>query len=189
MVDKTLAPPVTSEVLPYPESSVPPDGSVLRTNWPATARLWAFGLIKVPMIFTVRPRVQWIDEQGCGILVPLRRKTENHYRTMYFGAIVVGADCAAGILAMHRLPRFDKPISLLFQAVQIDFLRRPDGDLVLVSQDGARMTQSMEEAVRTGQRVSLPIYLSGFVPKQSTTQPVVRAAMTVSMKVSRQGAL
>lgn len=65
----------------------------------ATLGLRLFGLLRIPMLFYVRPRVTEISPERITVRIPLRRRTKNHHGSMYFGALGVGADCAAGALA------------------------------------------------------------------------------------------
>ena len=48
-------------------------------------RLWA--LWNIPLIAWVRPKVVSLTEDSCEIRLPLSRRTRNHLRSMYFGAL------------------------------------------------------------------------------------------------------
>ncbi len=49
--------------------------------------------------------------------------------SMYFGALSVGADCAAGSLAMHLVKQQPELISLVFKDFSAEFLKRAEGDV------------------------------------------------------------
>ena len=52
-----------------------------------------FGLLKIPLIWYVKPSVVSIGEEKIVVKVPLRRRNKNHLKSMYFGTLCVGADC------------------------------------------------------------------------------------------------
>ena len=66
----------------------------------ATAQLWAFGILKIPVLFFLKPRVLQVDIEKTEVMIKLNRKTKNHLGSMYFGVLAAGADVAGGLLAL-----------------------------------------------------------------------------------------
>ena len=54
--------------------------------------LWYFGLTKVRLIHFIRPKIIDVNKEGVTLFMPLDRRTRNHVRSMYIGAMVVGVD-------------------------------------------------------------------------------------------------
>lgn len=153
------------------------------TNLRETLALQAFGLLKIPMILFVSPRVVDFSDARIEVCVPLRRRTRNHLKSMYFGALAVGADCACGLLAMRLInARKDKKISLVFKDMSAQFLKRPEGDMHFVCDQGEQIRDLVERAATTGERCNLPLNITAFVPKISASDPVATFVLTLSLK-------
>ncbi len=78
----------------------------------ATVALRLFALAKIPMMFYARLWVAEISAEQIVVRIPLRRRTKNHLGSMYFGALSVGAHCAAGALAMQLIKHRPERICL-----------------------------------------------------------------------------
>ena len=57
--------------------------------------LWLFGWVKIPMIAFCRPKIVTWNEDTVVIRIRKSRRTKNHLKSIYFGALMVGADLAA----------------------------------------------------------------------------------------------
>jgi acyl-coenzyme A thioesterase PaaI-like protein len=73
------------------------------SNFPSLKKMqwniWLFGLVKIPMIAYCRPKIITWNEETVVIRIRRSRRTNNHLKSMYFGALMVGADLAAGMHA------------------------------------------------------------------------------------------
>lgn len=148
-----------------------------------TLALWIFGGLKVPLILYCRPRVTTLSQARVIIRIPLRRRTRNHLRSMYFGVLAVGADCAGGILAMFLIRKSRQPISLVFKTFSAEFLRRPEGDVDFECCDGAAITDLVHRAATTGERVETTVLVTATCPKIDPRTPVARMQLTLSLKL------
>ena len=81
------------------------------THWPLTAQLWAFGALKIPLMFYLRPRILALSETSVALEVRLRRRTRNHRGTMYFGALATGAELVPGIFCNTLGRRLGRSVS------------------------------------------------------------------------------
>ena len=125
-----------------------------------TVSLKLFGLTKVFMIWWVRPRVAELSAYRCEVVIPLSRRTRNHLRSMYFGALCVGADCAGGLMAFEEVKRSGKRIDIVFKAVSGEFLKRPESDVHFVCEDGGKAAQLIEKAIESGEREETEVIIS-----------------------------
>jgi hypothetical protein len=147
-----------------------------------TALLRLLGL-RIPLILFVGPRVLELDDQGCAIAIPLTYRTKNHLGSMYFGAMHVGADLAAGLNAAQLIYRGQhRKVSLVFKDCRTEFLKRADGDVVFRTRDGARVRQAVEQADASGERITLPVEVVATVPKKYGEEPVARFTLGLSLK-------
>jgi len=152
------------------------------TDWKATWKLWAFGFFKIPLLFFVTPRVVRATTEEVEIKIPLKRRTRNHLRVMYIGALVVGADCAAGLMALNEAEKSGEKIALLFKDFKADFLKRAESDVHFICRDGEKIRQQVQEAIQNKRRINLPVHVIATTPKISGEEPVATFELTLSLK-------
>ena len=75
----------------------------------------------------------------------------------------------------------DMPVVPLFKDMQADFLKRPDGDVHFVCEDGDAIKAGVEQAMQSGERVNLPVTVVAAVPSIGP-EPVARFKMMLSLK-------
>ena len=165
-------------------ANTPKPSTPARPLWRETLALRWFGLAKVPLLYACKPRVVQLDDTTAAVCIPLTRRTRNHYHSMYFGALSVGADCVGGILALNHIRLSGKPVALLFKDFHADFLKRPTDDVVFTCRDGLKVKALVAEAVASGQRVNTPLAIEATVPKVSD-EVVARFTLTLSLRAER----
>ncbi len=150
---------------------------------PAARETWAlrwFSVARIPLLFFIGARVADITPERM-VVVPLRRRTRNHLGSMYFAALCAGADCAAGAFAMHFIRRQGKPISMVFKSFHADFLKRAEGDVHFICEQGRQIAQLVEAAAASGERVEQTFDVLALVPSQGG-EPVAAFRLTLSLK-------
>ncbi len=147
-----------------------------------TLALRAFGLLKIPLLFLVRPSVLRVTDKECEVRIPLSLLTRNHMKSMYFGALSIGADCAGGLMAMEAIRKSGKKVSLLFKDFKADFLKRAEGDVHFICKDGAEIRRQVEQTLKTGKRVNRTLSIVATTPKVSKNEPVANFLLTLSLK-------
>jgi acyl-coenzyme A thioesterase PaaI-like protein len=148
-----------------------------------TARIRLLGLLKIPVLFFVGPRVLEIDDNKCSVLIPLNLRTRNHLNSLYFGALAVGADVAVGILTLKLGDEYGKGrIGIVFKDFKAEFLKRAEGDTLFVCEEGEKIRKAVEAAVETRERQNLPVRVTATVPSDSATDPVAEFTLTLSLK-------
>jgi len=153
-----------------------------RTPRGATALVRLFGLTKIPLLWFVRPEVLALDEDQCVIKIRLRRRTRNHLGAMYVGVLAAGADCAAGLLAMQRIRVSGRRVDLLFANMDAAFLKRVEADAVFSCRAGPAILAGVDETIRTGARVNIPVPVEITVPSVLGHAPAARFVMTLTLK-------
>src|SRR5512135_98291 len=139
----------------------------------ATLALRLFGLAKVPMLLYSGASIAELSPERTVVRIPLRRRTRNHLGSMYFGALCVGADCAAGALAMHLIRQQSRPISLVFKDFHAEFLKRAEGDVEFHCCQGREITDLVAQAAAAEERVERQIDVIATVPALGV-EPVAR---------------
>lgn len=146
-----------------------------------TMFLRVFGFLKVPLIALVRPSIVEMDEEKVIIKIPLNFFSRNHLKSMYFGTLAIGADCAGGYLAVRKIMKDRLPLTFVFKDFQAEFLKRPDGDVHFTCRDGAVIDATMKKAMASGERENAPLLIEATVPSISA-EVVARFHLTLSLK-------
>ena len=141
----------------------------------------SFGLIRIPLIFFCRPKVVSISDTMLEVKIKLNRRTKNHLNSMYFGVLSVGADVTCGFLAMKLISKNQSRISLIFKNFHANFLKRAEGDVHFICEDGMTIQNLVEVAEQTGERQNLPVNVTATVPSISN-EPVAEFILTLSLK-------
>lgn len=149
-----------------------------KNTW-ATFSLRYFGWRKIPLLFFVRPSVREISDERIVVRIALNRRTKNHWNSMYFGALSIGADCAVGLLAMHLIKQ--QRISLIFKDFHAQFHQRAEGDVDFICEQGKEIAQLVAQAASSGERVELSVVAHAIVPEKSDI-PVATFTLTLSLK-------
>lgn len=150
----------------------------------ATLGLRAFGLLQIPLIAYLRPKVISITEESLTVCIPLTRRSRNHLGSMYFAALAAGADLACGFHAMLAIRRSKAKVSLIFKNMHADFLKRAESDVHFICREGILITDLVTKAVETGERVELAVPISATCQNQhGQTEEVARFTLTLSLKL------
>lgn len=146
-----------------------------------TLSLRLFGLAKIPLLFYVGVSVAEISPERMVVRIPLRRRTRNHLGSMYFGALCIGADCAPGAFAMYLIRQQPEHISMVFKDFQAEFLKRAEGDVHFICDQGKEIAELVAQAAASDQRVERQVEVIATVPTLSD-EPVARFKLTLSLK-------
>ncbi|UTV28799.1 PaaI family thioesterase [Photobacterium atrarenae] len=149
----------------------------------ANAMLKQFAEQHVKLIDYCSPEILAISDDHLALSIPLNEHTKNHLQSMYFGALAIGADVAAGLLAMEMAARSGLTLSLAFKSVQGEFLRRPEQDVIFSCHQGALIRDMLQRCRETGERVNEPVEVVATCPSQDGDAPVARFTLTLSLKV------
>ncbi len=151
-----------------------------------TLVLRAFGLTRVPMLAYARPVVEEMTEDRCVVRVPLSWRTRNHWGSMYFGALMVGADTACGLIAARTIQRLGADVGLIFKDCRGEFLKRAESDVYFTCTQGKEIRALVDQALTTGERVDMPVHVVATTPKRTGDEPVARFTLTLSLKKKKQ---
>jgi acyl-coenzyme A thioesterase PaaI-like protein len=140
-----------------------------------------FGLTKIPLLFYVGVSVVEISPERMVVRIPLRRRTKNHLGSMYFGALCIGADVAPGAYAMYLIRRQPTPISMVFKDFQAEFLKRAEGDVHFICDQGKEIAELVAQAAASDERVERQLDVIATVPSLHD-EPVAKFKLTISLK-------
>lgn len=142
--------------------------------------LLLMGWFKIPMIGYVKPKLVFIDDDTVKVKIRLRRRTKNHLNSMYFGALSVGADIAAGIYAFYFAEQMKTKVSFAFKSMKAEFLKRAESDVVFVCSEGKLIQAAMKQSHTSKERINQPVTVLAY---DQQNEVVATFVMTVSVKV------
>lgn len=143
-------------------------------------KLFLLGVFKIPMIHFVRPKLLTCSPELIQIKIPFRRRTKNHLNSMYFGALNIGADLAAGLFVYYHGQRYNKQVTLAFKSAKSQFLKRPESDVVFSCLEGPLIVNKIEEAINEDIRINFVLPVSA---KNSMNEEVALFDMEVSIRI------
>jgi acyl-coenzyme A thioesterase PaaI-like protein len=154
----------------------------MKTLWKATLGVRAWALRNVYLIWFVRPRILQVDENRCVVRIGLNWRTRNHLKSMYFGALCIGADVAGGLIAFHLMETRKVRVAFVFKDVKAQFLKRPEGAVHFTCEDGPAIQELMRRTVETGERQETTVRITATVPEKLGDEPVALFELTLSLK-------
>jgi hypothetical protein len=75
------------------------------------------------------------------------------------GVLAVGADITGGFLAMNPIQESGRKINLIFKDFKADFLKRPEGDVHFICNDGLAVRELVETVAKSSDRHNLSLRL------------------------------
>jgi acyl-coenzyme A thioesterase PaaI-like protein len=158
-----------------------------------TLQMRGMSLAKIPLLFFVAPSVVEVSESRCEVRIPLNWRTKNHLGSMYFGALAIGADCAGGLIAFQLIEQANQRLrkagensrmDLIFKDFNAAFLKRPEGDVHFICEEGRQIADLVTHANKTGERQSMPVHVKALCPAKLGDEPVAEFTLTLSVKKS-----
>ena len=146
--------------------------------------LWvrAWSLQNVWLLFLVRPSVIELNERRCEIVVPLNWLTRRRdIHAMYLGTLCMGADVAGGLIAFDIVARSKQRVSFIFKDFKASFLKRAEGDVHFVCEDGPLIAGLIERTLASGERQEATVNVVATVPGRQP-EPVATFQLTLSLK-------
>lgn len=156
---------------------------LLPENFKNNLVLRYFGFFKIPLIGFVRPKVIEMSDIKTIVKVPLNRRTKNHLNSMYFGVLATAADVTCGFAAMNHIYKSGKNIHLSFKDFNAEFLKRAEGDTFFENSQGKEIKEFVDEVIRTGERMNMPLKVIATVPEKFNDEPVALFTLTLSLKL------
>ena len=141
-----------------------------------------FGFTKVPLIFYCRPKVVDISSESVTLKIPLLRRNKNHVGSMYIGVLTVGADLSSALLALNLINKSNIKIVPIFKDLKAEFLKRAEGDVHFVCNEGKKINMMIEKTLNQKHRVNESIDVIAYVPSKLGQEPVAKFSLTLSIK-------
>ncbi len=151
--------------------------SIKKMRW----LLFLMGIFKIPLIGYVCPKLLEINDDSVKVKIRLRRKSRNHLKSMYFGALAVGADIAGGIHVFYYSEIMGKKVSFAFKGMKADFIKRAESDVTFESNQGQVIKAGILESIETKERVNKSVMVTAL---DTNNEIVATFEMIASLKVN-----
>ncbi|HET9056584.1 MAG TPA: thioesterase [Chitinophagaceae bacterium] len=118
-------------------------------NHPLKFRM--FLLTRLPAAFFSGVRVCEIDEKHCVTSVPFKWLTQNPFKSTYFASLSMAAEMSTGVLGLMHVYKRTPSLSILVVKIEGNFYKKAIGRTIFVCEDGDKISQTIEEALMTGE--------------------------------------
>ena len=139
-------------------------------------------ITKIPLMFFCRPKIMEISDDKVIVKISLNRRTRNHVKSMYFGALAVGADLAGGFLALQHIRNSNKKIIPIFKDFHADFLKRAEDDVYFSCDEGEKIKLLVNDVISSGKRCNMPVHITAYVTTSHGNENVAKFILTLSLK-------
>jgi acyl-coenzyme A thioesterase PaaI-like protein len=151
-------------------------------SWKETAKVRGWALRYVFLLYFVKPAILEVSEERCEVVLPLNWRTRNHLKSMYFGALCIGADVSGGLIAFHLATKQKANVAFVFKDMKADFLKRAEDDVHFSCEDGPIIQDLLRRTIETGERQEALVHVTARVPRKLGDEPVAQFALTLSLK-------
>ena len=147
-----------------------------------TAFIRAFTFWNIPLIWWIRPTALELGKNRAVIEIKLGRRTRNHLKSMYFGAIVIGSELVVAAKAVQAIVASKQKVDFVFKDFSIQCLKRADGDVHFICEQGAEVEALISKCLASQVRENRTYEGYAIVPSKSLTEKVATFTVTLSVK-------
>lgn len=156
----------------------------MKSLFKETLLLRLFAWHTIPLLWWIQPTLVQNDDKKTILKVPLTRRTRNHLKVMYFGALAMGGEACIGIRAMETIRASKKPVDFLFNDFECQFLKKSKGDVHFVCDQVAEVEAFINEVIsKNGERLEKKFSSYAVVPSVDATDVVARFTVTMTSKL------
>lgn len=94
----------------------------------------ATSFFRIPLLFFCCPKVLSLSPTA-KVKLPLRWMSKNHYRSMYFGALCIGAELSVALPLLNELFINKRKFNFIFKDFKAEFLKRAEDHVIFEFED------------------------------------------------------
>lgn len=151
-------------------------------NLKITAFVHMYGLLKIPLVLFVSPRVVESSPTRFVLKVPLSYRTKNHLGSMYFGALGIGAELSIAAAAVIAIAESKQKIDFVFKDFKAEYLKRGAGDVHFICEEVATVYDLIERAKTNPDRLESKMRGYAVVPSVDPNEKVMTFELTLSVR-------
>ncbi|MCZ2458035.1 MAG: DUF4442 domain-containing protein [Chitinophagales bacterium] len=142
-----------------------------------------FLLTKLPSAYFSGIRIIEVSEERCAVVVPYKWFSKNPFRSTYFACLSMAAEMSTGALSMLHLYKRQPAVSMLVIKVESEYFKKATGKTIFTCEEGEKIKQAIEEAVRSGSAQTLTVKSVG---RNQASEVVAEFLITWSFKVKNK---
>jgi len=144
--------------------------------------LFRIGLMGIPMMGYVRPRIAELSQDKVVVRVNVSRRTRNAYNSLFLGALAVGADCVAGFFPMKFMLETGHRTLPIMKSATAEYYKRVSTYAHFTCTQGRELFELCNQVVSTGERLEAAIVVIVTAPEEFGDEPVARITQVLSLK-------
>lgn len=152
------------------------------STFKANMFLKLYGLLNIPLLAYVNPKCVELSPTKSVIKIKLGRRTQNHLKVMYFGALGIGAELSIAITAVTAIHESGQKIDFIFKDFKADFLKRCDGDVLFICDEADKVRALIDKAGTSSERLEQTFKAYSTVPSKSPSEKVATYELTLSVR-------
>ena len=94
----------------------------------------------------------------------------------------MGAELAPGLIVMKLINESNAKISLVFNKIESDFLKRAEDDVLFTCEPGMALEKLVETAIRSHDRIQETVQVTATVPSKLGDEAVALFKVSMSLK-------
>lgn len=149
--------------------------------------IWKLGTFKIRLLGFISPKIISFSKESMIVRVRLNRRTKNHLNSMYLGALVMGAELAAGLPYAYFATINKLKFSLVFASMESQYLKRPDSDVYFEVKDLSIFENLLNTSISDPNRHSLDVFVDAytFYNEENKKERVATFKLELSVKVKQ----
>lgn len=147
-----------------------------------------FSFIKIPLLGFAGPSIVRLTKTDSVVRLPLKWMTKNHFGSMYFGALAMGAELSASLPVLYKIQNEGAKVNFIFKDFSCDFLKRADTHVLFICPEAQNVFALVEKALASPERVEQTF--QGYACSESQPEVIfIRYKITLSLKRSDKPAI
>ncbi len=141
-----------------------------------------FLLSKLPAAYFAGLKIEAFDEAHAVVSVKQKWFNKNPFHSIYFAILSMAAEMSTGVLSMGNIYKRKPAVSMLVVEQKGVFHKKAIGKILFTCEDGNKIALTVEEAITTGNAVSIVCYSKGM---NSENEVVAEFWVTWSFKARK----
>jgi hypothetical protein len=129
-------------------------------------KMGMYMLTRLPSAYFAGVRVKTVQPEFAEVTVPFKWFSQNPFRSTYFACLSMAAEMSTGMLALLNIHKVEPAVSMLVLKVHGNYHKKATGITTFRCEDGIAMKEAVEEAIATGEGVTMETISKGYNDKQ-----------------------
>lgn len=126
---------------------------------------WKFNYFffkKLPSVVWWKVRVKHIDDDSCEIRLPFTWRSQNPFKSVYFGAQAGASELTTGLMILAGIQGLGK-VSFLVTGMSSRFYKKAKGDIIFTCKDGQKVLDAHSSLKASGDKTTIEMTSQGHV--------------------------